>query len=160
MPGLGEVPVFDGDWSQRADVAGDVRGGPAPSRPLPAENRGWMPLMRTIAGDVAGSVESRPPRVMVATGSVILSTTGMALGAQVSPGVVLDVVATHGERSRADFGGAIRARAPDAALTADAAGTREAAVPAAKPALREAGFRVVRRYAAPDGRAVRLWERR
>jgi hypothetical protein len=162
IPAFATVPVSDGNWLARRDVAADGYRLPPASDPLPHVHREWLPFAEREAEAVLAAAKGRQidPRLLVGTGDLILGTTRFSLGAELNdhhlPARLLVPGASSGDYER-------QMRDPSISLlvTADPPPNggrvdRGQVVSAA----RAVGYRPFRTSAAPDGRMVTWWWRR
>lgn len=158
LGGLPAVAVYDGDWLQRADMAGDGYPVPSANRPLPAAHHRWTAFF----GDVAEALPvAAHARILVMDGAGPLTTTRLSLGMQLRRGLYAEVARAPADATAAVYRAFIRDRRVTAAVTADLVPGRDAAPrDALDAALAAEGFAVARTLTAPDGRRVRAWSPR
>jgi hypothetical protein len=159
VPGFATVPVTDGDWLARGDVAGAGYALPPPDSPLPAVHGQWVPFAAREMDELLVAV---PPRragdkLLVGTGDVVLSTTRFALGAELGARRVVPVQRLlPGDEATVLV--SLRTTAVWLLVTADPppnGGDLDPRV--VEVAAQQAGFHLVRSSVAPDGRTVRWW---
>jgi 4-amino-4-deoxy-L-arabinose transferase-like glycosyltransferase len=161
IPGFATVPVTDGNWIARMDVAGDGYRLPPSSDPLPQMHRHWLPFAEREASAVLAAAKKRhiTPKVLVATGDSILSTTRFSLGAELNDRQ-LPAQALVPEESSSGY--ERQMRDPALTLLVTAAPPPSGSVYVRSELLRAAravGFRRFRASTAPDGRQVIWWWR-
>ncbi len=158
LGGLPSVAVYDGDWLQRADMAGDGYAVPPAHRPLPAPHHRWTAFFTEIGDRLASPRGGTPTRVLVISDAGPLTTTRVSLGLQLSAGAYAEVMRAPAEGDEAAYREFIVARRPGAAVTAALVPGRDtSAQRALEAALAAEGFAVHDALRAPDGRPVRLW---
>jgi 4-amino-4-deoxy-L-arabinose transferase-like glycosyltransferase len=162
VPGFGTIPVTDGDWLARDDVAGDGYRLPSPASPLPRLHRQWLPFAEreTRAALAFASTRRSAPALLVGTGDVILSTTRFTLAAELDGHVVLRARRLLPGRSSQDYQRQMHDVTEHLLVTADPPPfggdvDRRQVVRAA----RISGYRAFRTSTAPDGRRVTWWWR-
>jgi 4-amino-4-deoxy-L-arabinose transferase-like glycosyltransferase len=161
IPAFATVPVSDGNWLARNDVAGDGYRLPPPSDPLPHIHREWLPFARREARAVLAAAQNLhiTPRLLVATGDVVLSTSRFSLGAELEDHQLQTQLLVPA-RSAGDYERQMRDAKITLLVTSDpppggSSVDRRDVVTAA----RAVGFRPFRTSTAPDGRSVMWWWR-
>lgn len=161
LPVLGTVPVIDGNWIERQDVAGDGYRLPPASDPLPRLHRQWVPFAEREVAAVLEAAKRRrlDPKLIVGTGDGILSSTRFSLAAALA-GETLPTSRLKPEATPGAYARELRDPTLTLLVTADpppsGGDLKRAQVESAASA---AGFRPFRTGRAPDGRAVRWWWR-
>jgi 4-amino-4-deoxy-L-arabinose transferase-like glycosyltransferase len=162
IPAFGTVPVTDGDWLARKDVAGDGYHLPSPASPLPRLHRQWLPFAERETRAVLAFARTRhsSPTLLVGTGDVILSTTRFALADELLGHDMLYVRRLLPSRSSRDYQRQMQDVEAHLLVTADPPPSggdvdRRQVVYAA----RVLGYRAFRASRAPDGRRVTWWWR-
>jgi hypothetical protein len=162
VPGFGTIPLTNGDWLAREDVAGDGYHLPSPSSPLPRLHRQWLPFAERETRAALGFARSRhsSPTLLVGTGDVILSTTRFALAAELIGHDMLYARRLLPSGSSRDYQHQMQDAAAHLLVTADPPPfggdvDRSQVVDAA----RVLGYRAFRSSRAPDGRRVTWWWR-
>jgi hypothetical protein len=161
VPLLGRIAVTDGGWLARADVEGDGYRLPPPNVPLPELHEQWLPFAETEMREVLEHADTGDvaPRLLVATDSVLLSTTRFALAAQLATDTHVDVE-RYVEPEGDDYAQQMSESTATLLVTADpppSGGDLDHS--RIVEAAREAGFVPFRTSTAPDGRSVTWWER-
>ena len=158
LPLLDRVAVTDGRWPQREDVAGEGFHLPPVTDPLPPIHRRWMPFMEQEIVAVRGYL--RDGRLIIATGSVLLSTTRFSLAAQLVARQAFQFQRVADAHDR-DATRELLEASPGATLVTAApspngSGIDQSVIVSAAEA---SGFRAFRTSRAPDGRLVTWWTR-
>jgi Dolichyl-phosphate-mannose-protein mannosyltransferase len=162
IPAFATVPVSDGNWLARRDVAADGYRLPPASDPLPHVHREWVPFAERETKAVLAAAKARglDPRLLVGTGDAVLSTTRFALGAALRDHKLPTRLLVPGSNAK-DYARQLRDEAISLLVTADPppnGGDVDRGQVAA--AARTAGYRPFRTSTAPDGREVTWWWRR
>jgi hypothetical protein len=163
VPVVGTVPVTDGNWLARKDVAGDGYPLPSPSTPLPPLHRRWLPFAEQEVRAALAFTRARQaqPTLLVATGDGILSTTRFTLAAELSRHTLLRAQRLIPGTSSSDYLSQLRSAHIRLLVTGDPppSGGDVARAQVAR-AARALGFRPFRTSTAPDGRRITWWWQR
>jgi hypothetical protein len=161
---LGRVPLTDGRGIIQEEVEGSGYPIGNPTRPLPSFHGRWLSVADSVTGVVmARAARTRvAPDLIVAMDDGLLNNTRFRLAAALSTGRYLPVgrlAPVRAEDHAAAYASELRASHASALVTAPPAPGAEPTLALANVAAgaRALGFRPLRRFRLPDGRALELW---
>lgn len=165
VPGLGSVTVTNGRGIIQGEFVGagyDI--GPV-TQPLPAIHREWLPLARDVVGWSLRRAEQRGEQLNLALGfdDLIFSNSRLILAAQLWFHRFLPVdylVSAPDGDTVASYRRQLLSPRPQNALVIGEPSPRATITPwKVEAAARQLGFKPVKSFTMPDGRAMRIWWR-
>ncbi len=165
VPGLGTVPVTNGRGIIQGEFVGagyDI--GPV-TQPLPAIHREWLPLARDVVGWSLRRAEQRgePLNLVLGFDDLIFSNSRLILAAQLwfHQFLPVDYLRSFPEGDTvASYRRQLLSPRPQNALVIGDPSPRATITRwKVEAAARQLGFKPVKSFAMPDGRAMRIWWR-